>query len=201
MKFSSEEANHLLYAWAAISFAFAVVLSGGLTGISREFPMIMLISAIIVGTGFILHEMAHKFLAQRYGCWAEFRKFDLGLGIAVVLSFAGFIFAAPGAVMISGYISKEQNGYISAAGPITNIILALLFFVLGGPILQAVWGFHPMVISFVGALVQLGFTINAWLAFFNLIPFGPLDGAKVFAWSAPVWALLIAFSGYLVFFL
>ncbi|MHB8352614.1 MAG: metalloprotease, partial [Thermoplasmata archaeon] len=36
-------------------------------------------------------------------------------------------------------------------------------------------------------IVLLGF-FNGWFAAFNLVPLGPLDGRKVLAWNAPVWA-------------
>ena len=197
IKFSEEELIHLLHAWAAITFAFAVVLGGGLGGLGSGFPQNLIIAGIAVGTAFLLHELAHKALAQRYGCWAEFRKFDLGLILAVLMSFFGFILAAPGAVMIGGFVSKEQNGKISAIGPLTNIALAILFIVIG-IILPLIIGTIPVLLS---KIISYGFFINAWLALFNMIPFPPLDGSKVMAWSVPVWATIIAVAGFMVFFI
>ncbi|MFC1789759.1 site-2 protease family protein [Patescibacteria group bacterium] len=197
IKFSEEELIHLLYAWAAISFAFAVVLGGGLVGQGTDFVQNFLVAAIAVGTGFLFHELAHKIMAQRYGCWAEFRKFNFGLILAVSMSFFGFIFAAPGAVMISGLISKEQNGKISAIGPLTNIIVAILFFTLGTILFSTI----GQVGSFLGKIISYGFFINAWLALFNLIPFPPFDGSKIITWSVPTWIALVVVAGYMVFFL
>jgi Zn-dependent protease len=195
--YSEEELIDLLHAWAAISFAFAVVLSGGLRGMSPQFVQNLIVAGITVGTAFLLHELAHKILAQKYGCWAEFRKFNLGLALAVVMSFFGFIIAAPGAVMISGMISREQNGKISAAGPLTNIALAILFFIVG-ILLPQVIGMMPALLK---QIILYGFVINAWLALFNMIPFPPLDGSKVITWSFPVWLGITAIAGFMVFFM
>ncbi|MFQ6136045.1 MAG: site-2 protease family protein [Candidatus Hydrothermarchaeales archaeon] len=137
---------------------------------------------ISIGVSFIAHELAHKYIAQRYGCWAEFRMWETGLTLAFLMAITlKFVFAAPGAVYISsGFlgISKKENGLISVAGPTTNLILALLFL--------------PLVnlSGFLGTLGYFGFFVNAWLAFFNLIPFPPLDGSKVMAWSPRIWALV-----------
>ena len=80
----------------------------------------------------MLHELAHKFTAMHYGYWAEFRKDNQMLLIAVVLAaLAGVVFAAPGATVIYGdRIDKRENGLISAAGPATSLALALVFLVL-----------------------------------------------------------------------
>lgn len=194
--YSEEELIHLLHAWAAISFAFAIVLSGGMRGLGPQFVPNLVVAAIAVGTAFLLHELAHKVLAQKYGCWAEFRKFNLGLALAVVMSFFGFIIAAPGAVMISGVVSREQNGKISAVGPLTNIVLAILFFIVG-VLLPQVTATAPLFTK----IILYGFFINAWLALFNMIPFPPLDGSKVLAWSLPVWLGITATAGFMVFFM
>lgn len=200
LRFSEEEATDLMYAWVAISFAFAVVLSGGLKGGYVGWNIIFLqnliIAGVAVGSGFLLHELAHKIVAQKYGCWAEFRKFDLGLILAVAMSFFGFIFAAPGAVMIGGFISREQNGKISAVGPATNLMLAGLF--LGLLIVLSQTGILPV---FLMKLFSYGFYINAWLALFNMLPITPLDGVKVMSWSLPVWIAITLIAGLMVFVL
>ena len=79
----------------------------------------------------MLHELAHKIVAQRNGAWAEFRAYPLGLVLAVVSALLGFILAAPGAVYIQGAISRKQDGKISIAGPLTNLGLGLAFLGLG----------------------------------------------------------------------
>lgn len=195
--YSEEELIDLLHAWAAISFAFAVVLSGGIQNLGPQFVPNLIVSAIAVGTAFLFHELAHKIVAQRYGCWAEFRKFNLGLILAVLMSFFGFVIAAPGAVMISGLVSREENGKISVAGPLTNICLAILFLILGVVLPQTIKPI-PFLLN---QIIFFGFFINAWLAFFNMIPLPPLDGSKVIAWSLPVWLGIVALAGFLVFFI
>ena len=87
IKFSKIEIQDLTKAWAAISVAFAIVLSGGLFG--ADFFLNILLSAITVGTGFLFHELGHKFVAQKYGCWAEFRADNYMLLLALATSFLG----------------------------------------------------------------------------------------------------------------
>jgi len=166
MKFSRREIRDLIKAWLAISAAFTIAFVG--ISFGTKFMLGLLVSAVTVGVGFLLHELAHKFVAQHYGKWAEFRSFDKMLILALIFSLFGFVFAAPGGVMIKGYVTKRKYGLIAVAGPITNIVLAALFLALGVFVPQS------------GVLVYYGALINAWLAVFNMIPFGPLDGGKVF---------------------
>ena len=193
--FSEEELNDLLWAWAAITLAFAIVLT--VRGAGLGFTANLIVTGLTVGIAFLFHELGHKIVAQKYGCWAEFRKFTLGLILALAMSFMGFIIAAPGAVMISGFISREQNGKIAVAGPLVNIGLAILFF-MTGIFLPQIIGELPVLL---GQIVFYGFFINAWLALFNMIPFPPLDGSKVMAWSFPVWLGTAALAGLMVFFM
>ncbi|MFO7773178.1 MAG: DUF951 family protein [Dehalococcoidia bacterium] len=44
-------------------------------------------------------------------------------------------------------------------------------------------------------LFTLGAYVNTWLALFNLIPFGPLDGAKIFRWNKGIWLAAAAGAG------
>ena len=184
MKFSSKtELEHLFKAWLAISIAFSIALFD----IGPDFLRGILISSVSVGTGFLLHELAHKLLAQKYGCIAEFRANMNMLIFAILFSFTGIILAAPGAVMIKGVLDKRKNGLISAAGPATNFVLAFIFFFL-------------LYFGFFETISKYGFMINAWIGFFNLIPFGIFDGYKVLKWNKTVYAfmVLIAISLFLL---
>ena len=103
----------------------------------------------------------------------------------------GFIIAAPGAVFIKGRITKNKNGKISLAGPLTNLILALIFLVL--ILFLDSEGIFRMFLKF-------GFTINSLLAVFNMIPAGLFDGKKVYDWNKKIYALVLIISiGFFLF--
>jgi Zn-dependent protease len=178
----------LVIAWLAIAIAFSLLpIRRQFEATGRVDPvtafLFFAVSLLTVGVGFVVHEMAHKFTAMHFGYWAEFRKDNQMLLIAVVLAaFAGVVFAAPGATVIYGdRIDRRQNGLISAAGPATSLALALVFLVLYllplGPLVQ-----------YIGLS---GFQINAMLAAFNMLPVSVLDGRKVLAWNVAVFAVLI----------
>jgi len=191
---SGKEIKDIVLALFALTFAFSLALfsteifaSGRhFITIMQTYPSYFVQSLIAVGIGFILHEMSHKFVAQKYGLWAEFRAWPLGLLMAIGLALfsrGGFIFAAPGAVMISPY-HKTRNGYhiqimkpedsgkISIVGSVTNVILATIFTALA---------------FFVGwKIFNISAQVNAWLALFNMIPVSLLDGAKVFHWKQEI---------------
>ena len=168
MRFSDVEISQLTKAWLAISLAFAIAWR------STQIPFwnLYLIAALTVGLAFLFHEIAHKYYAQRYGCWAEFRSFDIGLLMAVAMSFFGFIFAAPGAVVISGIVSQEDYGKIAVAGPVTNIILAVVFWFLATFAIDYLTFLPVDIFLLVQLFFQIGISINSWLAFFNLLPLG-----------------------------
>jgi Zn-dependent protease len=156
------------------------------------FVSVLLVSSFVaVVTAFLLHELAHKAVAQRYGCFAEFRYYPMGLVLGVLTAAFGFLFAMPGAVMISGYVGPRENVRISAAGPGTNMALAAVFLALavglgttGGP-----------TSNLVKQLVASIAYVNLFLGGFNLIPFPPLDGSKVFAFDKVLWVLMVAGLG------
>jgi len=183
---SRTELVDLIKAWLAISLAFGILLGG----FSFNLVTFFMISSLTVGLGFIAHEMAHKVLAQKYGCKAEFRSWDKMLILAVIMSFFGFIIVAPGAVMISGPVGRRRNGKISAAGAIANLIVATGFLSLA-------------LIPVTGTLffiAQLGFTINIILALFNMIPFWLFDGKKVLAWNKAVYFVMLGVGiGFMIY--
>ena len=181
MRFSSREVKDLFFAGIMISLAFAILFAGGYKAI-LSFNNLFLVSFVVAfftaGIGFLLHEMMHKFAAQRYGLRAEFHAFYNMLWLALLFSLFGFIIAAPGAVFISGFMNKEKNGKISLAGPMTNVVLAFLFLIL-----FLVFGKEGLL----GYFLFSGLSINALLGAFNMIPVMPFDGAKIMAWDKKVY--------------
>jgi len=192
MRFSKSEVRELIKAWFFISLAFAILFSGGISvlfSLSFNFLLAFVISGFTVGIAFLFHELMHKFMAEKYGYRAEFRAFDRMLWLALLFSFFGFIIAAPGGVMIKAvHISKERNGKISLAGPLTNIVLALLFLIF-------LLIFVPS--SLLKTFFIFGFRINSLLAIFNLIPVMPFDGRKVLEWNRRVWSFFIILALFL----
>ena len=194
-RFTGKEIRDLIISFIVIALGFTILYSNGdYSHIGLVFPVVM----IGVGAGFIFHELGHKFVAMHYGYYAEYELWPTGLIIALVSSFFGFIFAAPGAVVIfSNGMEKKTNGIISIAGPIVNIVLGLIFFLILGSL-------GDFVYTETGAIVYLicvlGTRINFFLAAFNLLPIPPLDGSKVMAWSVPVWLITFAIAALLVLF-
>jgi len=197
-RISVRERKDLGIAWLALALAFTLALVGGFSATGVHLgtaALFFLLSLITVGVGFVLHELAHKFTAMRYGYWAEFQKDNQMLLVAVAIAaLVGVVFAAPGATMIYGpSLSKRENGVISVAGPVTNLLLAIPFGLLfiGGSMFD-LGGF----VMLVGAV---GVKINAMLAAFNMLPIGPLDGKKVLAWNPVIFVAVIAVSFVLLF--
>ncbi|MBI2185472.1 MAG: hypothetical protein HYU39_11020 [Thaumarchaeota archaeon] len=177
--------KHLFIAWVVLGLAFSARYMFRAPSI---FGLMLGVSLGTVGLGFILHELAHKFASKRYGCWAEFRISPWGLTMALIFAFisgGSFIFAAPGATYIVPGVSKyahgltrRENGLISLAGPLTNLAVAAAFQVLSRSE------------GLLGLVGLVGYQVNLWLAAFNLIPLGGMDGRKILSWSLPVWLVV-----------
>ena len=220
-KLSPFEKKDLVIAWLALAVAFTLGASGILAVFMEGFSILspekmlltFVISLITVGLSFVLHELAHKFAAIKFGYWAEFRKSAQMLVIAVAVAvITGIVFAAPGATLINTagrQMTKRENGIISISGPLVNIILiipfAVIMFVgvfLGG--VEAVAGglfFNPFTLAgFLFYLGMIGCQINAMLAFFNMLPVGPLDGKKILAWKPAIFVVVLLITLLLVYF-
>ncbi len=174
--FSRKEMHDILISIAVLTISFGIAFSGG-AGKAMQDPYFFMVYTLPVAflsvfTAFFLHEMGHRIMARKYGCWSEFRMWEKGLLLAFVTALLGFVFAAPGAVYISGMISRKQNGIISAAGPMTNALIAFSMMALA-----------IFTTPFVAGIALFVAWINIFLAGFNLIPFPPLDGYKVFRWG------------------
>lgn len=182
IKFSKQEIVQIIIAMGVltIAFSFAFASNPPLSHINEVIGNLPL-SFIAIATAFFCHEIAHKYIGQKFGYWSEFRMYPQGLLFALFLSvIAGIVFAAPGAVQIFGRPNRDEMGKISAAGPSTNLILGLIFI--------TIWFISDGFIAFISFYISY---INVFLALFNLLPFGPLDGLKIFRWKKEIWGLLV----------
>ena len=212
--FSDEEKRHLGLAMAAFTLALGFMSVGGMWGISRlgisswviQMLLSMPVFLLAIGPAFLFHEIGHKIIAKKNGCWAEFRADPKGLRFGIFLSFfIGVLFMAPGAVMVAGLVTRRQNGHIAIAGPLVNFGLFLIGIPLWGLILGLTGAFDADVSNTQylvgGQLIWQKMLIDAgryWiganlaLGLFNMIPWGPLDGLKVKDWSENAFYITIS---------
>jgi Zn-dependent protease len=171
----NRELKEIVKAWVAISIAFGILIYTE----QKPFAFSFGVAAVTVGLGFLCHELSHRYFARKFGKHAEFKANNLMLLLAIVMSFLGFVLAAPGAVIISGFVNRKEGGIIATSGPAANLALAVLFL--------------PFVFVF-PTIAYYGLMINAWLALFNLIPFPGFDGHRIVEWSKPVYFIMIGLA-------
>ena len=204
---------------AAFTLALGFMWVGGLGSLLGSNPSSWVIQLLLsmpvmllaVGPAFLLHEIGHKIVAKKHGCWAEFRADPGGLRFGILLAFfLGFLFMAPGAVMVAGVVTRRQNGQIAVAGPLVNFTLFLVGIPFWGLLLGLTGAFDASLpdtdLGYLvgGSLIWQQMLIDAgvfWLGanlvlgLFNMIPWGPLDGAKVKDWNENVfWGVIGVFS-------
>ncbi len=182
---SPTEIRDIAAAIIALTVAFYLLIHGPS---AVDAPYYSGLAAVSVVAGFLVHEMSHKFVARRYGCWAEFRAFYQMLGLAVITSFLGIMFAAPGAVMIAGNVDRERNGKISLAGPGSNLVIAAVCLAAA----QLTSGAGLLFNALIGLSI-----FSVFLGGFNMIPIMPFDGAKIWHWNKAIYAVTLVAAGLL----
>ena len=185
-----EEIQEMIVAMLAIVVAFSIAVWGFGVFFQSDFFVKGIILLFTIGIGFISHEMGHKYAAEKFGSPSRFMMWPQGILLMLLIAPFGFIFAAPGAVYIFKRMNTRENGIVSLAGPMVNMILFLIFALI--LILSNLFNFGLS--SVVLMVCTLGMWINALLATFNLLPIFILDGAKVIRWDFKIWlgAFLIA---------
>jgi Zn-dependent protease len=182
IRWSKKEAKHL-------GIAIALVIGIGLSmGIYNFAPWTLRgwtweaigAFAVVMTVSFLVHEIAHKVMAQKSGMWAEFRLITWSAVLTLVSVFLPFKMIAPGAMMIGGSPPSAKNMIkIAIAGVITNMIFAVTF-------LGLAFGLPSN--AYTGMLFFSAY-INSFMAVFNLVPFGVLDGYKIYMLNKKVWVL------------
>jgi Zn-dependent protease len=183
VNFSQKEVKHIsIAALLVVCIGFSIGLYGNFFGgFLFEWTWVMMAAfAAIMTASFLAHEIAHKIIAQKKGMWAEFRLTTWGAVLTFASIFLPFRMIAPGAMMIGGSVpSGEDIVKISIAGPITNLIFS-------STLLGCALAVLPNTFAY---LLFFAAYINAFMAVFNLIPFGILDGFKIFSFNKKLWAL------------
>ncbi len=172
-RFSNKEIEHLALATLLV---VGVGLSLYFPGITGEAPLLLGTSIAAFTASFLVHEMAHKIVAQRNGLWAEFRLTSMGAILTAISIILPIKFISPGAVMVAGSADRKTIGRTAIAGPTINIVLATTFSVAAATLSD-----YTLVFGVIA-------WFNAWIAAINLIPFGIFDGMKVYTWDKKIWA-------------
>lgn len=147
----------------------------------------MLLPAIpVILFALTVHEWAHAWTANRLGdptarlsgrmTLNPLAHLDLFGTLAIVL--IGFGWAKPVPVNPNNLRDpRRQMMWIAAAGPLSNLLQALVF----GLVFQLLFAgvTHAATGGFLARMISYGIFINCALAVFNLIPVPPLDGSKI----------------------
>lgn len=154
----------------------------------------LLISALAVIIGIVIHESAHALAAYALGDKTARSRGRVSLNplkhidpfgtilLPLLMIAAGgpvFAFAKPVPIYLGNLKHpKRDELLISLAGPASNIVLACLgALLLSGVVNGSVWATAA---GSIGAEFALTFIfVNLSLAFFNLIPLPPLDGSSI----------------------
>jgi Zn-dependent protease len=187
--FSPKEIKHLAVAAVLVAgIGLSLLLYPEIFGTTdAESLLAVSIYAVVLTLSFLAHEIAHKVTAQRRGLWAEFRLTMWGAALTLVSILSPvFKIISPGAMMVSNSANLKDMGKVSLAGPAVNILLCATLF--GGALVSM--SFTPQL----SAVFLLAAFLNGFMAVFNLVPVGVLDGFKIFNWNKKVWATVFALS-------
>jgi Zn-dependent protease len=168
----------------------------------------LLISALPILIAITFHEVSHGFVAYKLGDPTAKMLGRLTLNpivhidifgtiilpiMLIVLTDGRFVFgyAKPVPINPMNFKNPRRDMAISAAaGPVTNILLAILSFIIWKTVLTPLAGVSPeaaadKVLRPLTLIFQSGIVINVVLASFNMIPIPPLDGGRVLTGLLP----------------
>ncbi len=161
---------------------------------------LFIIVAIVATIAVIPHELMHRWSARRMNCYSRYVLDPTGLLLTLItaIPFIPFKIIMPGFVLISCPFTDPQNykrieGVTSFAGPVTNLFIAVTSLLLLKPLI-AIYPSRLLLYFLV-----MNYKLNAWVAFFNLLPIPPLDGSKIIRWKPLLWIISIALSAILFF--
>ena len=151
-----------------------------------------LISAILITTAFLPHEMAHKVVAQRRGQFARYILWTRGIIYTLFTMIIGIGLIVPGFVAIvplNRQMNKKDLGMVALAGPAINAVIGAISLIIG---LLTSFGIIPFAGIFANPNIFIQIAqFNALIALFNCLPVWQLDGAKILKWDWKVFATIV----------
>ena len=148
---------------------------------------------IVACTALPVHEAAHAYVASKFGDNTAKYQGRLTLNPMVhldpigtlMLVFFGVGWARPVPINPRNFNNPKAGMAISSlAGPVSNVLLALVLMV----VYKAMLVFGLITSSFTYAFIQiLGImiSVNVYLSVFNLLPIPPLDGSRLMTYFLP----------------
>ncbi|MHA1199026.1 MAG: AN1-type zinc finger domain-containing protein [Candidatus Heimdallarchaeaceae archaeon] len=160
------------------------------------------IAAILVGTAFLPHELAHKFVAIKKGQFARYILWVRGMLFTLLTLVLGIGLIVPGFVAIvpmSRQMDKRDLGLVAFAGPAINAVIGGISLIIG------LLTYSGYAVEFVGPLAMIGLfgkpnifilvaQFNGLIALFNCIPIWQLDGKKILNWNKVAFFILVAIN-------
>ena len=178
--------------YIVIAIMVLITVANYITNPNALLGLLVSIPGVLIAITF--HEFSHGFVAYKLGDNTARNEGRLTLNPfahmdpigTLMLLFAGFGWGKPVQVNPRNYTRKmsmeKADALVSAAGPIMNFILAIVFTLIYYAIFK--YAGITFVTSTVGKVVLLlisaTISINIGLGVFNLIPLPPLDGSKIF---------------------
>lgn len=172
-----------------------MVISNIMTGGVSLLGLLLSLPGVLIAITF--HEFAHAFAAVKLGDETPKMQGRLSLnplshldpiGI-IMLIFAHIGWGKPVEINprnFKGRISTSAaEAIVSAAGPIMNFILSLVFSLIFAALVKFVPAIWTIANGIVATIILDIIIINIGLGVFNLIPLPPLDGSKVLSYFLP----------------
>ncbi len=156
----------------------------GLLSLLFSSPVVFVIVAAIIIAAITIHEFAHAWIADYFGDPTPRYQGRVTLNPlahldpfgTALLFLVGFGWGKP--VQFDPHNLKDpvkEAALIALAGPVSNLLLALLLVL----VIPAIDGALGIPLEITSLLLGLAITYNVMLAIFNLVPVYPLDGSKI----------------------